>query len=71
MHKRSEESIDHLFLRCKVARNLWSALLTLFNVTWAMSKRVIDLLAYWRGQVGTRSILIVWRIAPLCLMWTI
>jgi hypothetical protein len=32
---------------------------------------VIDLLACWRGQLGTRSVLAVWRIAPLCLMWTI
>jgi hypothetical protein len=32
---------------------------------------VIDLLACWGSQVGTRSVLAVWRIVLLCLMWTI
>jgi hypothetical protein len=36
-----------------------------------MSERVVDLLACWISQVGTRLVLVVWRIAPLCLMWTI
>jgi hypothetical protein len=30
--------------------------------------RVLDC---WRGQVGSRSVLDVWRIALLCLMWSI
>jgi hypothetical protein len=30
--------------------------------------RVVDC---WRGQMGSRSILGVWRIVPLCLMWSI
>jgi hypothetical protein len=36
-----------------------------------MLERVIDLLTCWRGQVGTRLVLAVWRIVTLCLMWTI
>jgi hypothetical protein len=69
--KRSEEFIDHLLLQCKVAWNLWSAFFTLFDVTWVMPEMMIDLLACWRGQVGTRSVLAMWIIAPLYLMWTI
>jgi hypothetical protein len=71
MCKRSEESIDLLLLHYEVAQDLWIALFTLFNVTWVMPERVIDLLASWRGQVGTRSVIAMWRIASLCLMWTI
>jgi hypothetical protein len=71
MCKRSEASIDYLLLHCEVVRNLWSVLFTLFHVTWVMPERVIDLLACWRGQMGTCSALVMWRIAPLCLMWTI
>jgi hypothetical protein len=33
MCKRSGESIDHLLLHCEMARDLWSALFTLFDVT--------------------------------------
>jgi hypothetical protein len=36
-----------------------------------MLERVLDMLACWRGQVGTCSVIAVWGIAPLCLMWTI
>jgi hypothetical protein len=59
MCKRSKKPIDHLLFHCEAA-HLWSALFTLFDVTWVMPKRVIDLLACWRGQVGTRSVLVVW-----------
>jgi hypothetical protein len=55
MCKRSGEYIDHLLLHCEVARDLWSALFTLFDVTWVMPATVLDLLACWRGQVGTHS----------------
>jgi hypothetical protein len=44
MCKRSGESIDHLLLHCDVARALWSVLFSLFDVTWVMNGRVIDLL---------------------------
>jgi hypothetical protein len=70
MCKRSGESIVHL-LHCEVPRDLWSAIFTLFSVTRVMLERVIDLLACWRGQVGSHSVLDMWRIALLCLMWTI
>jgi hypothetical protein len=65
MCKRSGESIDHLLLHCEVARDLWTALFTLFDIKWVMPERVTDMLACWRGQVGTRSVIAVWRIAPL------
>jgi hypothetical protein len=32
---------------------------------------VIELLACWRGQLGSRSVLDAWRMSPLCLMWCI
>jgi hypothetical protein len=36
MCKTSEESIDHLFLHCMVATELWSMILQLFGVVWVM-----------------------------------
>jgi hypothetical protein len=44
MYKRSEKFINHLFLHCEVARELCSAIFSLFRVKWAMPKRVIELL---------------------------
>lgn len=42
--KTCGESIDHLFLYCKVATELWSALLQLFGVEWVMPQTVSELL---------------------------
>jgi hypothetical protein len=71
MCKRSGESINHLLLHCEVARTLWSVLFTLFSVKWVMNDRVLDLLVCWKGQRGNKMVMEVWRMAPLCLMWTI
>ena len=71
MCKRSGESINHLFLNCEVARALWSVLFALFDVKWVMNGRVSDLLACWKGQRGNKMVMEVWRMAPLCPMWTI
>ena len=49
MCKMSGESIDNLFLHCEVARDLWSAIFTLFAVQWVMPSRVRQLLYCWRG----------------------
>ena len=43
----------------------------LLYVNWVMQGRVIDLLACWKGQRGNKMVMEVWRMAPLCLMWTI
>jgi hypothetical protein len=42
MCKTGEESIDHLFLHCEVATEMWSALLQLFGVAWVMSCKVSE-----------------------------
>jgi hypothetical protein len=36
-----------------------------------MPARVIQLLDCWRGKAGCCSVLDVWRIALLCLIWNI
>ena len=36
MCKSSGESVDHLFLHCPVARDLWSIVLGLFGVSWVI-----------------------------------
>jgi hypothetical protein len=35
MCKKSEESIDHLLLHCKVARDLWVSAFRLFGIEWS------------------------------------
>jgi hypothetical protein len=69
--KKSGEFIDHLLPHCEMTRELWVVLFRLFRVEWIMPRKVIDVLNSWRGLVGRRNILDVWRVAHLCLMWCI
>lgn len=52
MCKADGESIDHLFLHCPMAYDLWSFVFSLFRVHWVMPSKVLDLLACWQGIFG-------------------
>ena len=52
MYKCNGESVDHLFLHCLVAMDLWSMVLDLFSVSWVMPKSVVGLLACWQSRFG-------------------
>ena len=41
MCKRNGELVDHLFLHCPFAMDLWSMVLGLFGVTWVMPHAVL------------------------------
>ena len=69
MFKQNGESIDHLLLHCEVAIELWNMVCQMFGVTWVMSGRMKDCLGSWRGQRGNHTIMHIWRMAPLCVMW--
>ena len=71
MCKESGEFIDHLLIHCEVVRELWNSVLNLFGVEWVMSRRVIDLLVSWGGQVGHGTTMKVLGLILLCLMWSL
>jgi hypothetical protein len=50
MWKSSGESIDHLFLHCILATELWRMILQMFGMEWVMWRSVKDMLGSWRGQ---------------------
>ena len=45
MCKCNDKSVDHLFIHCLVAMDLWSMVLGLFGVSWVMPQSVVELLA--------------------------
>ena len=69
MCKSNGESVDHLFLHCPVAMDLWSMALGLFGVTWVMPHNVLGLLGCWQGNFGRHRNGYIWSIVPHCLMW--
>jgi hypothetical protein len=68
MYKRSEETVDHLLLHCKVYFALWSAIFSHFGMSWVMPRRVFDLFACWWSS-GRRRSVAVWMMVPTCLFW--
>jgi hypothetical protein len=70
MCKRAGESVDHLLLHCKYARELWSFIFCIMGIHWVMPGKVSELLACWRRRVYS-SINVVWNAIPSCLMWLI
>lgn len=49
MCKNSGEMIA-FFFHCKAARNIWSLIFSLFGLSWAMPKTLVQLLSCWQGR---------------------
>uniref|UniRef100_A0A2N9ED53 Reverse transcriptase domain-containing protein n=1 Tax=Fagus sylvatica TaxID=28930 RepID=A0A2N9ED53_FAGSY len=71
MYKRSREDVDHLFLHCSVAMELWSLVFGLFGVQWVMPRFVMDIFCSWMGNRGRHSSILIWKMIPHCLVWCI
>jgi hypothetical protein len=69
MCKHGGESINHLLLHCEIAIKLWNMVCQMFGVTWVMPSRMKDCLGSWRGPRGNCTIMHIWRMAPLRVMW--
>ena len=71
MCKRSGEDVDHLFLHCSVAMELWSLVFGLFGVQWVMPRSVMDFSCSLMGNRGRHSSILIWKMIPHCLVWCI
>ena len=71
MCKCNSESVNHLFLHCPVASELWDMVFGLFEVNWVMPLSVVGLFACWQGHFGRLCNGVVWKVVPPCLMWCI
>jgi hypothetical protein len=68
--KSSGESVNHLLLHCRVAREVWNFILCAFGVSWVFPKTVSELLSGWHNWWGKKSSRI-WNLVPHCIMWNI
>ena len=62
--------MDHLFLHCAVARELWHWVFRAFGVAWVLPDHIPALLFGWWNWFGKHSSQ-VWNLIPHCLMWTL
>ena len=71
MCKCNSESVDHLFLHCPVASELWDMVFGLFGVSWVMLLSVVGFFACWQGCFGRHRNGVIWKVVPFYLMWCI
>ena len=65
MCKCNGESVDHLFLHCPVAMDMWAMVFGLFGVSWVMPQSVVGLLACWQGSFGRHRNGYIWLWFPI------
>ena len=70
MCKDADESVDHLFLHCRVAKEIWSLAFRFVGIDWVLPHRVSDLLFGWWNWFG-KKFSSVWNLIPSCLIWII
>ena len=56
MSKSNGKSMDHLLLKCPIARELWDLLLCLFGVYWVMPNSGTAMLASWKGRQASSKV---------------
>lgn len=65
------ESINHLFLHCSVATDIWNMFLALFGVQWSMSCSVREAFVSWCSSKVDKTIKRIWAMVPACILWCI
>ena len=68
MCKCNGELVDHLFLHCSVAMDLWAMVFGLFGVSWVVPQSVMGLLACWQDSFGRHRNGYIWLMVPLLIV---
>jgi len=65
------ETVNHLFLHCKVTEKLWQWFINLRGIRWAMPRHTVEALACWNRDGNQSGHKERWKIVPACIWWTI
>ena len=68
---KKEGLVDDILIHCDKTRAVWHLLFSLFGMSWVLPSLVRETLTRWHRSVVGRKRRKVWRVAPLCLFWTI
>lgn len=66
-----EETVEHLFLHCRVSRQCWEHFLSITGISLVIPQKICNLLEIWQSQGVKGSLKQIWRTIPICILWTI
>lgn len=65
------ESLDHLLLHCQFVWELWSEVLSWWDIQWVVPQNVNALFIWWMNCKIKSSQKIIWNCIPLAVIWSI
>ncbi|XP_060217918.1 putative acyl-activating enzyme 19 isoform X2 [Lycium barbarum] len=65
----TSETINHLFLHCPVATDVWNMFLTLFGLQWVIPHTVREVFVCWSSWKVGQVIRRIWSMVPACILW--
>lgn len=68
---RERESVDHIFLHLGLASYIWGYFFKKCNVAWCTPISLGELTEAWRGSPLVGCELILWKIIPFSILWSI
>ena len=69
--KKSNESIDHLFLHCDFSYRLWSKVVKEFGTEWVPPSSSTELLLFYGGSSFTKKGKTLWKVVATTTFWAI
>ncbi|XP_077242381.1 uncharacterized protein LOC143882877 [Tasmannia lanceolata] len=65
------ESIDHLFIHCKVEREIWGLILDRFGICWIFPNSILELVLSWDFVPWKKKGKLLWKLCLIALCWVI
>ena len=65
------ETVNHLFLHCKITDQLWKIFISLRGISWSMPYRIKDVIYSWEEAGAEATSRDRWRTVPACIWWTV
>ncbi|KAG5615889.1 hypothetical protein H5410_015713 [Solanum commersonii] len=69
MFPESTESVNHLFLHCVIAADMWHMFQALFSLKWVMPENIKDAVESWSLWKADSPIRNTWTLIPSCIFW--
>jgi len=65
------ETVNHLFLHCRITNILWSIFINSKGLLWVMPRNIVQALKIWSSFAYISGHKERWKIIPTCIWWSV